>query len=465
MLRVDPQSRFPLAGETRLLLDSFRHLLGQRLSASSGGPLLAGRGADLVLIARNTYQSRSTGGIAGVMTRGSRGLDFPLHDPDFYRGDPFPDYARLREQDPVHWYAPGGWWAITRHRDIRWVARQPELFTSTTGVVIPPLGERARPSSQKEALLFQDPPRHRQLRRLVREGFRRRRIRALEPRMRSIARQLLERLPDGETIDFARMVAAPLPSMVIAELLGAPSGDWPDLIRWSDAFNASQDPDETLDAREANAALHEYFEHLIADRRKEPMDDLISTLLGSEIDGERLTPREIYSFCWLLLLAGNETTRNLIALGTLALIDHPDQLQVLRASPDRLPVAIEEMLRWCNPVTHMARTAVRDTELRGRRIRRGDLVVLLYGAANRDAEVFGPDAEQFDTTRHPNPHLAFGVGEHFCIGADLARMEARVLFEELLRRFASFERAGPVERLRATMTPAVKRMPVRLERA
>ena len=389
-------------------------------------------------------------------------LEFPLHDPDFYRGDPFPTYARLREEDPVHWHEPGQWWALTRHKDIRQVSRRPDLFTSTGGVSIPPLGKLARVTNQPEALLFQDPPRHRKLRRLVREGFRRQRIEKLEPRVRHIARQILAPLRAGETVDFAWQVAAPLPSMVIAELLGAPASDWPDLIRWSDAFNASLDPDEALDAREANASLHEYFETLIAARTKAPRDDLVSTLLASGVDGVRLTAREIYSFCWLLLLAGNETTRNLIALGTLALIDHPESLELLRRDPRQLPRAIEEMLRWCNPVTHMARTATQDFELRGRQIRAGDLVVMLYGAANRDSEVFGRDAERFDVTRHPNPHLAFGVGEHFCIGADLARMEARVLFEELLARVDSIERVGEVERVRATMTPAVKRMPVRL---
>lgn len=389
----------------------------------------------------------------------------PLHDPDFYRGDPFPAYARLRTEAPVHWYEPGGWWALSLHADIRFVSRSPQLFSSARGVSIPPLGERPKASKEADALLFQDPPRHRQLRQLVREGFRRQRVEALEPRMRAIATELLDRVPDDGEVDFAREVAAPLPSMVIAELLGAPAEDWPDLIRWSDAFNASQDPEEELDAREANAALHVYFEELIADRRGAPRDDLISTLLAAEIGGRRLTPKEVYSFLWLLLLAGNETTRNLIALGTLALIEHPEQLARLREAPALLPRAIEEMLRWCNPVTHMARTAREDVELRGRKIRRGDLVVMLYGAANRDASVFGPDAERFDVTRQPNPHIAFGVGEHFCIGANLARMEARVLFEELLARFPSLELGGPVGRVRATMTPAVKRMPVRLGRS
>jgi cytochrome P450 len=393
-------------------------------------------------------------------------LELPLGDPDFYRGDPFPGYARLRREDPVHWHSAGGWWALTRHADIRWVSRNPGLFTSTRGVSIPVPGRPAAPPSDPGALLFQDPPRHRQLRRLIREGFRPRRLARMESRIRSIACDVLDALAaDAASVDFAREIAAPLPAMVIAELLGAPPEHWPQLIGWSDAVNAAQDPDEPQDASEARAAIHAYFQEIIEARRSEPRDDLVSTLLAATLDGERLTEPEIHGFCWLLLIAGNETTRNLIALGTLALIENPLQLQRLRARPAELPRAIEEMLRWCNPVTHMARTATRDVSLRGRRIRDGELVVMLYGAANRDEEVFGPDAESFDAMRDPNPHLGFGIGEHFCIGANLARLEARVMFEELLRRFGRIELAGEVQRMRASMTPAVKRMPVRLRDA
>jgi cytochrome P450 len=209
--------------------------------------------------------------------------------------------------------------------------------------------------------------------------------------------------------------------------------------------------------RAAHAGIREYFARVLALRRREPRDDLVSLLIAGGLDDA-----EIQSFCWLLLVAGNETTRNLLALGTLALADHPAQLARLRADPQLLPRAIEEMLRWCSPVTHMARTATRDVELRGRKIRAGQCVVMLYGAANRDAEIFGPDAERFEIARHPNPHLAFGSGEHFCLGAGLARLEARVFFEELLARFERIERAGPVQRMRAAMTPAVEHMPLRL---
>jgi cytochrome P450 len=384
-------------------------------------------------------------------------LQPPLLDPDFYRGDPYPVYARLRAEDPVHWAVPGGFWALSRHADVQFVSRNPALFTSTRGVSLPEPDGRMPVPSDSGTLLYQDPPRHRELRRLIHAGFTTRRIAALEHRLRAIARDIVAGIRAGDAFDFAHQAATPLPSMMIAELLGAPVEDWPSLIRWSDAINASQDPDRKLDAREAHAAIHDYFARVIARRRSEPGDDLVSLLLAGG-----LGDAEVQSFCWLLLIAGNETTRNLIALGTLALADHPAQLARLRAEPELLPRAIEEMLRWCSPVTHMARAATRDVELRGRAIRAGQCVVLLYGAANRDAEIFGPDAERFEITRHPNPHLAFGSGEHFCLGAGLARLEARVFFEELLARFERVERAGPVQRMRAAMTPAVQHMPLRL---
>jgi cytochrome P450 len=222
------------------------------------------------------------------------------------------------------------------------------------------------------------------------------------------------------------------------------------------------DPEIELDPLVALGQLHQYFSQLIAARRKEQRDDLLSVLVQAEVDGERLTDADLLNLSFLLLVAGNETTRNLIALGTLALIQHPDQCRKLVDDPARIPLAVEEMLRWTSPVTHMARTATRDLEIRGRRVRRGDTVVMLYGSANRDEEIFGDDAEQFEVTRTPNPHIAFGFGEHLCLGASLARLEARVMFEELLRRYPELELVGEVARMRATMVPGVKRMPVRL---
>jgi cytochrome P450 len=386
--------------------------------------------------------------------------DFPLHSPDFYAGDPYPAYKTLRATSPVHWNDVTRFWALLKYEDVRFVSRNPGLFSSTRGITIP---DPAQPQATQEGnLIFTDPPRHRQLRRLVSFAFTPNRVAALEPKVREIVHGILDEIEAGSTQEFAEAIAAPLPTRMIAELLGAPAEDWEQFRAWSDAAVGSADPDIELDPIVSLAQLHQYFSKLIAERRSEPRDDLLSVLVGAEVEGERLTDEDLLNLSFLLLVAGNETTRNLIALGTLALIGHPDQCRKLVDDPGGIPDAVEEMLRWTSPVTHMARTATRDVEIRGQRIREGDTVVMLYGSANRDEEVFGDDAEEFRVARRPNPHLAFGLGEHVCLGAQLARLEACVLFEELLRRFPKLELVGEVARMRATMVPGVKRMPVRL---
>lgn len=386
--------------------------------------------------------------------------DFPLHSPDFYAGDPYPTYKTLRATSPVHWNDVTKFWALLKYQDVRFVSRNPGLFSSTRGITIP---DPAQPQATQEGnLIFTDPPRHRQLRRLVSFAFTPNRVAALEPKVREIVHGILDEIEAGSTQEFAEAIAAPLPTRMIAELLGAPAEDWEQFRAWSDAAVGSADPDIELDPIVSLAQLHQYFSKLIAERRSEPRDDLLSVLVGAEVEGERLTDEDLLNLSFLLLVAGNETTRNLIALGTLALIGHPDQCRKLVDDPGGIPDAVEEMLRWTSPVTHMARTATRDVEIRGQRIREGDTVVMLYGSANRDEEVFGDDAEEFRVARRPNPHLAFGLGEHVCLGAQLARLEACVLFEELLRRFPKLELVGEVARMRATMVPGVKRMPVRL---
>jgi cytochrome P450 len=248
--------------------------------------------------------------------------------------------------------------------------------------------------------------------------------------------------------------------VVIAELIGAPSEDWEDFRAWSDAVIGYDDPDAPLSPEQAQAALHEYFSSLIEARRAEPRDDLLSSLLANEEDGQKLSWDDVYNFCWLLLIAGNETTRNLISLGTSALLSHPDQLHKLVETPSLIPSAVEEMLRWANPVSHMVRMATQDVGIRGKKILEGQRVVLLYGSASRDEQVFGENAEAFDVTRHPNPHIQFGFGEHVCIGAALARLEARIMFEELVPVLATASLAGNITRVRSTMIPDIRHMPV-----
>ena len=384
----------------------------------------------------------------------------PLHSPDFYAGDPYPAYRELRATAPVCWNDVTKFWALLKYEDIRFVSSSPALFTSTKGITIP---DPAMPSPVQEGnLIFSDPPRHRQLRKLINSGFTRRRVAVLEPKIREIVRGILDDIEPGSVHEFAEEIAAPLPTRMIAELIGAPPDDWEQFRAWSDAATGTADPEIELDSSVAMGQLFEYFQKLIAARRAEPRDDLLSVLAEAEIDEHRLTDEDLLNFAFLLLVAGNETTRNLIAQGTLALISHPDHRRLLVENPALIPGAVEEMLRWNSPVVHMARTAVADVEIRGQRIAEGDVVVMLYGSANRDEDVFGSDSEEFKVTRHPNPHIAFGCGEHSCVGAQLARLEAMVMFEELLGRFPKLELVGDVDRMRATMVPGVKRMPVRL---
>ena len=385
---------------------------------------------------------------------------FPLHSPDFYAGDPYPAYRELRAQSPVCWNDVTNFWALLKYEDIRFVSSNPGMFSSTEGITIP---DPAMESPvQAGNLIFTDPPRHRQMRKLINSGFTRRRVAVLEPKIREIVRGILDGIEPDSVHEFAEEIAAPLPTRMIAELIGAPPDDWEQFRAWSDAATGNADPEIELDPFVAIGQLFEYFQKLIAARRNEPRDDLLSVLAEAEIDEHRLDDEDLLNFAFLLLVAGNETTRNLVALGTLALIAHPDQCRLLVDDPALIPGAVEETLRWNSPVVHMARTATADVEIRGQLIRAGDVVVMLYQSANRDEEIFGPDSEEFRVTRNPNPHIAFGCGEHSCVGAQLARLEATVLFEELLIRFPRLALVGEVDRMRATMVPGVKRMPVRL---
>ncbi|OAN36425.1 cytochrome [Mycolicibacterium iranicum] len=389
-----------------------------------------------------------------------------MHSPAFYAGDPYPTYRRLRATDPVCWNDEHGFWALLKYEDIRYVSTNPALFTSTRGITVPdPAIENPVLDG---SLIFTDPPRHRQLRKLINSGFTRRQVAILEPKLRAFARTALDTIDPGGGTEFAEKIAAPLPTRMIAEILGAPDEDWEQFRRWSDAAVGMDDPDVELDTFAALGELYQYFEQLVALRRDgtfSDADDLLSILVAAEVDGVRLSDQDLLQFCLLLLVAGNETTRNLIALGTLALIEHPDQLRLLREHRELIPSAVEELLRFTSPVANMTRCATRDVEIRGRLIREGQYVTMLYGSANRDEAVFGPTSEQLDITRNPNPHLAFGCGEHSCLGAQLARLEARVLFEELLSRFEHIELDGDVVRMQATMVPGVRQMPVTLQQA
>lgn len=376
-------------------------------------------------------------------------------------------FALLRQQAPVFWQKEPqggpGFWAVTKYADVVHVSKHPKLFSSWRG------GTNIFDLPQEELgqvrmmLVNMDPPQHTKYRRLVSHGFTPRRIAELEPHVRDLARRIIDRVATKGQCDFVTEIAAELPLQVIAELLGIPQEDRHLVFDWSNRLIGFDDPEfqtSMEDGKRAAAEMWAYAHTLAEKRKRDPQNDLISRLLHAEVDGERLSELEFDFFFLLLAVAGNETTRNLISGGMLALFEHPEQKERLLAHPELMPTAVEEMLRWVSPVICFRRTATADTELRGQRIREGDKVVIFYISANRDEEVFD-HADQFDIARSPNDHIAFGIGEHYCLGANLARMEIRVMFEEILSRLPDMELAGPPRRLRSNFISGIKSMPVR----
>lgn len=392
--------------------------------------------------------------------------DFAPDQVEFYLGDPHAAFRRLRAEDPLHWYDAGPFWCATRMAELTEISRRPRTFSSAHGTQLfeIPLRLAGRGLGMDEAvpsIIRMDPPAHNRHRKLVIGAFTPRSVAALEPRIREIARESLASIRAGEAFDFVERAAMPLPMLVIAELLGVPSSDYDTFRRWSDVMieaGSSGPRPETI------GTLIELFQYVLgkaAERRSVARDDVLSHLVRVELDGERLSDAEIGAFCMTLLVAGNETTRNLIAGGMRLLLQHPAQWEKLCADPALVPNAVEEMLRHVSPIQNFVRRVQHDVELAGQRLRAGDYVALFYGSANRDESVFGPDADAFDVLR-PNAgrHVAFGFGEHLCLGASLARLEARVLFEEIAARGMRLGFAGPVEALRSTLVNGVARMPV-----
>ena len=392
---------------------------------------------------------------------------FAPDDPDFFLGDPHAAFRRLRREDPLPWYAgSGGAWCVLKHADALAVSRDPQRFTSTRGVQIGLSDASARPPGVPPTILEMDPPEHNQHRKLVIGAFTPGATKLQETMVRAIARDCVAAIEPGSVTDLVEALAVPLPMYVIAEMLGVPRSDRPQFKRWSDALIEAGGGKRTPATDAMLGEMLGYFAAVLAERRRAPKDDLVSTLARAEIDGEKLADPAILMFCVTLLGAGNETTRNLISGGSLLLARNPDERRRILADRSLLPNAIEEMLRWWTPVQSFIRTATGDTELRGKRIAAGDVLLLLYASANRDEEIWGDDADRFDVGRDhaKKRHLAFGFGEHLCLGAPLARMEARVLFEELLARFPAFELAGEPELLHSRLMHGVEHLPVRFAR-
>jgi cytochrome P450 len=306
-------------------------------------------------------------------------------------------------------------------------------------------------------MMHTDPPAHTRYRRLVQPGFKPSVVRALEPAIRARARVLVDRLPGGETVDVVERLSVPLPLQVISEIMGLPVEDWERFYEWSEAVipGATDWPAERRNVLQGEMIT--FLLDLTQKRRAEPTSDVLSELARAQVDGDQLSEAELAMFLVQLLVAGNETTRNLISGGLVALAENPGQWPLMAGDRALLPTAVEEMLRWTTPVVSFMRTATRDTVLSGVPIAAGEPVLMVYASANRDEDVFGPTASSFDVTRQPNPHIAFGFGNHFCLGAALARLEARLVFEELLDRFTGVAPAGDVERSGSSVIAGIRR--------
>lgn len=356
------------------------------------------------------------------------------------------------------WHEDPGIWVASRYAEVLAVSRDPGRFCSSQGILTFEIGvEYPSPPT----MMHTDAPAHTRYRTATAAGFRPSRVRSLEPGVRARVRRLVDALPAAEPVDVVATLAAPLPLMMICSLLGLPEEDWPTFLEWSDAAIPGAAPLSDERRAELMATSEQVLRDHIAHRRRRPAPDFVGDLLAAHPDGGPLSDDEVYVVVNQLLIAGNETTRNLISGGLVALAEHPDQWVRLRGDRTLVATAVEELLRWTTPVVAFMRTATADTDLAGVRVHAGDPVLMLYASANRDEAEFGSTAGVLDVGRRPNHHLAFGFGPHVCVGAALARLEARVVLEELLDRFAGLEVAGPVERTPSGVIAGVHRAVMR----
>ena len=402
--------------------------------------------------------------------------DFNIIHPDGYAkwGYPHHVWTRLRAEDPVHWWDRTEglpFWAITKHADIMEISKRPDLFINGPRLTI---GHVPEPDSAERdmfpaTLIQMDPPKHGAFRKMISTRFTPRALKKIDGDIEAIGKEIVDALVkddlEGEC-DFVNEVSAPLPIAVIGWLLGVPKPDWPLLFDWTnrvigagdEEFQTTDDPGES--ARTAMVELFTYFTQIVEEKRKNPEDDLITLFTQLEYEGKRLELMDVLAWCLIIVVAGNETTRNGTSGGMLAFIENPDEIRRLQNDPSLLKPAVEECVRWSTPIIHFARTATEDYELRGKTIQKDQSVALFYGSANRDEEIF-EDPFRFRIDRNPNRHLGFGIGEHFCAGSHLARLEMAVAYKHLLPRIEEIELAGPVERLRSTLVGGVKHLPIR----
>ncbi|HTY53973.1 MAG TPA: cytochrome P450 [Candidatus Binataceae bacterium] len=404
-----------------------------------------------------------------------------LKNPDLYvAGVPHEVFTRLRREDPLHWNAESdgsGFWCVTRYEDIVTISKDPARFSSarehgghrmfderTFGLGASGTGGA---TLTEAPMISIDPPAHVTYRRLVTPGFTPARMRALEDQVRSRACAILDQLIDQAECEFVSEVAAELPIQVLAELLGVPQEDRHKLFAWSNTMIGEDDPEMRSGPADIATALREMSEYslrLWQERVARPGSDLISMLAASRIDGEAVSIERYLGTFILLVVAGNETTRNSISGGLIALTNFPAERQRLIERPELLASAASEIVRYVTPVMHMRRTAVYDFEMRGKLIRAGDKVIMWYCSANRDEEIFR-DPFRFELGRAGLPQLGFGIGEHYCLGARLAELQLRIFFDEFLKRFPTAAPCGPIRRMRSNFINGIKEMAVRLKHA
>jgi len=396
-----------------------------------------------------------------------------LGNPDFYLdGFPHDLFRRLRREQPVAWcdeppsvdFEGGpGFWVLTRHADVTFAGKSPQVFSSYEGGTFIRDMDKRLLSEARRALLNTDPPEHSRLRKIVSRAFTPRMVQTMAASMEEHAEAVVHDLGDGGEMDLVDRFSAELPVRVLADILGMPSEDRRKLYDWTNIMvgggpAAGEDPTAFVTAF---LELFAYAAELTKEKRAKPTDDVWSMVVNAEVDGERLSDDDLNRFFQLLVIACNETTRNLLTGSILHLAAHPDQLRALRSDRELLGPAIEEVLRFHSPVTQFRRTALEDVELSGTKIRAGDKVVLCYASANRDEDVF-PHADKFDITREENPHVAFGAGQHFCLGNGVARLEAKVILPKLFARFPVIEVTGQPVRQRANFVNGITELPVHL---
>ena len=394
--------------------------------------------------------------------------DINLISPETFAatGHPWEQYAWLRKNAPVYWHdEPNGpgFWAITKYEDVRTISRLPKVFSSyETSVMLPdpdPMGLYA----QRLMMLNMDPPQHDRFKLLVSRGFTPKNAPLLRPKIEELARDIVDAVLAKGECDFVTEIAGRLPSGLIAELMGMPRVDGERLYDLTEIMHTNDDAIAPPEIKmNAVGEMLGYAQSVADLKRQSPADDLATILVNAEVDGDHLTDEEFQWFFLLLVNAGGDTTRNLLAAGLQLLLDHPDQRTKLMGDLDGLlGSAVEEMLRYCSPVTHFKRTAMQDTVVGGQSIKAGERVVMFYGSANRDEDIF-ENADTFDVARHPNPHVAFGAGgPHLCLGMHVARVELAVMFRELLTRMPHIEAGGPIERMHSSFIAGVHRMPIK----